>query len=129
MVRLKKIKHVLPVSGSRTPYDRFRKADVSAYRAVAENVGTDFRYDIGNKPILIKDAPSCRFEYFETRELVGVHSYGSLARSIVHNLWNSPSHRKNLLNRKVTRVGSAAYFTIDQQAPCGTYYFTQSFAG
>lgn len=129
MARLKILSHTLPVSGMRSVADRFKAAHVKVRRVRAENVGTEYRMLFGTAAFRIDDAPNCRFTNIETRKPISVHSYGSLAQSAVRNLWNSPSHRKNILNAQINRIGAAAEFTIDDRAPCGTYYYSQSFAG
>lgn len=129
MARLNRLSHTLPISGERTLRQRFSAADVDVKKIRAENVGTEYRMAFGTDVFMINDAPNCKFTNRETLKPIPVHSYGSLAHSLVKNLWNSSSHRKNILNRKASRVGSAAEFTIAGHAPCGTYFVSQDFAG
>ena len=129
MAKMKSLKHQLPVYGKRTVGDRFRAAKVQVKRVRAENIATNFRLAFGTRLFLTDDASTCRFRYNDTRKRVPVHSYGRLAQSVVKRWWSSPTHRSNMTHNYVRRIGSAAEFTIDNSAPCGTYYLTQSLAG
>ncbi len=129
MAQIKMLEHELPISRNRTLAERFKSASVKVKKIRAENIGTEFRLVIASRVFLVDDASQCRFIYRDTGKVIPVHSYGSLAQSIVKNWWNSPKHRTNMLNKQIKRIGAAAHFTIDHQAPCGTYYFTQDFAG
>jgi uncharacterized protein YkwD len=129
MARLKKLSHVLPISGSKTLKQRFVRADVVVKKVRAENIGTEYRLKFGTGVFIINDRQNCRFTYRASRKPIPQHSYASLAHSVVKRWWESKSHRKNILNRHVKRVGSAAQFTSAGIAPCGTYYVTQDLAG
>lgn len=129
MARLNRLSHTLPISGARNLKDRFRAAGVDVTRMRAENVGTEYRMVFGLAPFLIRDADRCQFAYLATQQPIPAHTYGSLAQSLVKNLWESPSHRRNILNRQVDRIGAAADFTTSGRAPCGTYFVSQNFAG
>ena len=95
----------------------------------AANVGTEYRMKFGTDVFLVNDALRCKFTYRDTLQPVPPHSYGSLAQSLVKNLWESSSHRRNILNSQVRRIGAAAQFTRDGLAPCGTFFVSQDFAG
>lgn len=129
MARLNRLSHDLPVSGARTLKQRFGTANVKVKRVRAENIGTEFRMVLGSRMFLTDDAKTCRFRYFDNRQPVPQHSYGSLAQSIVVRWYESKGHRANMLNRSVSRMGAAARFTSGGDAPCGTYYLSQAFAG
>lgn len=129
MAKFNRLSHELPVSGARTVKQRFGRANVKVERIRAENIATEFRMVLGSRMFLTDDANTCRFRYFDTRQPVPQHSYGSLAQYIVLRWYESKSHRANMLNRSVKRMGAAARFTSGGDAPCGTYYLTQDFAG
>lgn len=129
MARLNTLSHNLPVAGMRTLSQRFNAANVDVRRVRAANVGTEYRMAFGTGAFRINDAPNCRFVYSDTRRSIPPHSYGSLARSLVKNLYDSSSHRRNILNRQVQRIGAAAHYTPAGIAPCGTYFVSQDFAG
>ena len=129
MARLNRLSHTLPISGARNLKDRFRAAGVDVARMRAENVGTEYRMVFGLAPFLVRNADRCQFAYVATQQPIPAHTYGSLAQSLVKNLWESPSHRRNILNRQVDRIGAAADFSASGRAPCGTYYVSQNFAG
>lgn len=129
MAKMNELSHELPVFGARTLKQRFRTANVKVKRVRAENIGTEFRMALSSRMFLTDDLKTCRFRYFESRQPVPQHSYGSLARSIVERWYASKYHRDNMLNRSIKRVGAAARFTSSGDAPCGTYYLSQDFAG
>ncbi len=129
MVRMNKLSHILPVSGSRTMKQRFERANVEVKKVRAENIGTEYRLVFGTGVFLIADQKNCKFTYRATRKPIPRHNYGSFARSVVKRWWDSRDHRKNILNRHIKRVGSAAEFTSKGVAPCGTFYVTQDLAG
>lgn len=129
MARLKRLSHVLPVSGNRNMKERFEAANVQVSRIRAENVGIEYRLAFGTGPLLVKDAKKCAFAYRVSQEPVPRHSYGSLAASIVKRWWDSYAHRLNILDRRVKRIGAAARFVEQGAAPCGSYYLAQNFAG
>lgn len=129
MARLKTMSHVLPVRGTGELTGRFEAADVRVKHIRAENISTEYRLAFGTGVYLIDDAPNCRFTYRASGQPIPPHSYGSLARSVVKRWWGSSGHRANMLNRQVERMGAAARFANDGQAPCGTYYVSQDFAG
>jgi len=129
MAHLNRLAHVLPISGYRNMKQRFRAANVQAFRIRAENVGTEYRLAFGTGAFLVKDAKHCAFTYRASQKPIPRHSYGSLAQSIVKRWWDSYDHRRNILDRRVRRIGAAAKFVSGGNAPCGTYYLAQNFAG
>lgn len=129
MARLNKLSHNLPVAGMRTLSQRFSAANVKVQKVRAANVGTEYRMVFGTGAFKINDVPNCQFTYSDSRRSIPPHSYGSLARSLVKNLYDSSSHRRNILNRQIRRIGAAAHYTPAGIAPCGTYFVSQDFAG
>lgn len=103
------------------------KASGIRFRTGSENIGLVHRFQIDNRRFKILDSASCKFATYEGQQLPA-HSYASLARHAV-NLWmNSPGHRKNILDRRVTRMSSAVAY--DPNSPyCGQFYMTQNFVG
>ncbi len=96
------------------------------YGRASENIGTVHRYylDTGAR-FMIRDAGACHFEIGGKR--VPAHNYHSLAGWMAHLWMNSPGHRKNILDRKVTHMGSAVGY--DPRHPnCGAFWITQNFA-
>ena len=129
MARLEKLSHELPVFGAQTVKQRFTAARVRVKRVRAENIGTEFRMVIGSRMFITDDAKACRLRYYDNHQPVPQHSYGSLAQSMVQRWNGSKGHRANMLNHSIRRVGAAARFTSGGDAPCGTYYLAQNFAG
>jgi len=126
MAKFQQLTHRSTVAGSATLKQRFQNAGIS-YRAGSENIGMVHRYQIDNRRFNIVDSRACKFAASDGTPLPA-HSYASLARHIV-NLWmESPGHRKNILDRKVTRMTSGVAF--DPKAKyCGRFWVTQNFVG
>ena len=126
MARTQQLTHRSTVPGHATLKQRIKKAKVS-YRTGSENIGMVHRYQIDNRRFKILNASSCQFATYEGQKLPA-HSYASLARHAV-NLWmDSPGHRKNILDKRVSRMSTAVAF--DPKAKyCGRFWLTQNFIG
>ncbi|MCV6591708.1 MAG: CAP domain-containing protein [Silicimonas sp.] len=126
MARSQQLTHRSTVPGLATLKQRVKKAGVK-FRTGSENIGMVHRYQIDNRRFKILNASSCQFATYEGQALPA-HSYASLARHAV-NLWmQSPGHRKNILDRRVTRMSAAVAFDPKAQY-CGRYWLTQNFVG
>lgn len=126
MVSARDLSHRSTVSGRSTPVERIRAAGVRI-RAGSENIGYVLRYQIDGAPFRILDAASCSFATYSGQPLP-VHSYATLARQVVTAWMNSPGHRRNILDRKVSKVATGAVY--DRHGPyCGRIWFTQNFVG
>lgn len=126
MAKTQKLSHRSTVSGLATLKQRVQAAGVN-YRTGSENIGMVHRYQIDNRRFKILNSGHCKFATREGQSLPA-HSYASLARHIV-NLWmGSPGHRKNILDRRVTRVSTAVAFDPNSKY-CGRYWLTQNFIG
>ncbi len=126
MARSQQLTHRSTVAGSATLKQRVKKSGVK-FRTGSENIGMVHRYQIDNRHFKIINASSCQFATRQGKKLPA-HSYASLARHAV-NLWmDSPGHRKNILDKRVTRMSSAVAF--DPKAKhCGRFWLTQNFIG
>jgi uncharacterized protein YkwD len=126
MARTGDLSHRSTVAGQTTTLTRL-KASGLRFRAGSENIGYLARYRIDGAPFRIRDAASCGFADPSGRP-IPPHSYASLAQQIVGLWMQSPTHRRNILDPRVSKVGSAIGF--DAAAPnCGRFYVSQSFAG
>lgn len=126
MAKFQQLTHRSTVAGAATLKQRIQNAGIRI-RAGSENIGMVHRYQIDNRRFKIVDSGSCKFAANDGTRL-GAHSYASLARHVV-NLWmNSPGHRKNILDPKVTRMTSGAAFDPKAQY-CGRFWVTQNFVG
>ena len=126
MAKQQTLSHQNSIPG-KTSLSQRVKASGARFRTGSENIGLVHRYQIDNRRFRILDSRSCKFATYEGQQLPA-HSYGSLARHAV-NLWmNSPSHRKNILDRRVTRMSSAVAYDPNSQY-CGQFYMTQNFIG
>ena len=126
MARTGTLSHKSRVAGQTNLSSRLKSSCVR-FRAGSENIGLVHRFQIDGQRFRIRDASTCAFATGSGTP-IGTHSYASLARHAV-NLWMASSgHRRNILDRKVTMVGSAA--AVDTSAPyCGQVYLSQNFAG
>ncbi|MCU0906793.1 MAG: CAP domain-containing protein [Rhodobacteraceae bacterium] len=124
MARTGQLTHVSTVSGQRTVPERIQSSNVRI-RGGAENIGYVPRMNFPEPRFRIVDGARCAFRSNAGAD-VAPHSYASLARKIVDEWMASPSHRRNILNRGMTRVSHAVAF--DGRSPhCGRYYVTQHF--
>ena len=126
MARTQQLTHKSTVAGHATLKQRIKKANVS-FRTGSENIGMVHRYQIDNRRFKILNSSSCQFATYEGKPLPA-HSYASLARHAV-NLWmDSPGHRRNILDKRVTKMSAAVAF--DPKAKyCGRFWLTQNFIG
>ena len=126
MAKTQNLSHQSNVSGSNTLRNRIRSAGIKV-RTGAENIGMVARYQIDNRRFRIVNANACQFATNEGTPLPA-HSYASLARLVVDLWMNSPGHRQNILNRKVSHVSTAVAFDPKAQY-CGRFWLTQAFIG
>ena len=126
MAKTQQLTHRSTVAGSATLKQRLKRSGIK-FRTGAENIGMVHRYQIDNRRFKIINSNACQFTTYDGQALPA-HSYASLARHAV-NLWmNSPGHRKNILNSKVTKVSTAVAFDPNAQY-CGRFWLTQNFVG
>lgn len=126
MAKTGELTHRSGVAGQATTLARLRASGLRIH-AGSENIGYLARYQIDGTRFRIRDASACAFAS-RGDQPIPPHSYATLARMIVTLWMQSPAHRRNILDPKVSRVGSAIGFAA--AAPhCGRYYVSQSFAG
>lgn len=126
MARARSLSHKSTTAGQATAMARLRSSGVR-FRAGSENIGYLARFRIDGLSFKIKNAATCEFAT-DSGQRLGAHSYATLAQKIVELWMNSQAHRRNILDRKVRKVGSGAGF--DAKAPyCGSFYVSQTFAG
>lgn len=126
MARSQKLSHKSTLRGASTLRHRIKASGVK-YRTGSENIGMVHRYQIDNRRFKILDSGACKFATYEGQDLPA-HSYASLARHVVGLWMDSAGHRKNILDRKVTRVSTAVAFDPNAQY-CGRFFLTQNFVG
>ena len=126
MARTQQLTHRSTVAGSATLKQRVKKAGVK-FRTGSENIGMVHRYQIDNRRFKILNSGSCKFATYEGQPLPA-HSYASLARHAVSLWMNSPGHRKNILDKRVTKTSTAVAFDPKAQY-CGRFWLTQNFIG
>ena len=126
MASTRTFSHRIPRSGYETMVKRLNRAGVD-FNAAAENIARNYVYVLSNRPISTKTGGQCKFFYSGSGQPVPKHSYQSLAYEVVTQWMRSAGHRKNILDRRFTRTGSA--FGVNAQgSACGEVYLTQNFA-
>lgn len=126
MAKKQQLTHRSTVPGRASLKQRIKASGVN-FRTGSENIGMVHRYRIDNRQFRIMNANKCQFATYEGQALPA-HSYASLARHIVDLWMNSPSHRRNILDRKARKVSTAVAFDPNAQY-CGRYWLTQNFIG
>jgi len=126
MARTQQLTHKSTVAGAATLVQRVKKAGVK-FRTGSENIGMVHRYQIDNRRFKILNSSSCQFATQDGKALPA-HSYASLARHAVTLWMNSPGHRKNILDKRVSKVSTAVAFDPKAQF-CGRFWLTQNFIG
>lgn len=127
MASARNLSHKSNVRGYRSLKERMRSSNVSM-RTAGENIGQNFLYVLGGKTISLASRGRCQFIYSDTGAAVPQHSYASLASELVNSWMASSQHRKNLTNRRFTRMEASFGFTPDEST-CGFIYASQNFAG
>ncbi|MFN6951498.1 MAG: CAP domain-containing protein [Albidovulum sp.] len=126
MARTRTLSHTSAMPGQSTTLARI-KASGLTFRAASENIGRIARFQIDDRSFRIAASARCSFLDGSGRA-IPPHTYSSLARTIVARWMASQAHRRNVLDRRVTRVGSGIGF--DSAGPyCGSYYVSLGFAG
>lgn len=126
MAQARTLSHRSGTPGQATTLARIKASGVK-FRAGSENIGQIARFQIDGRSFRIAASSSCQF-LGGSGGTIPPHSYSSLARTIVAYWMASSAHRRNILDRRVTRVGSGVGF--DPSGPyCGSYYVSQNFAG
>lgn len=120
------LSHRSTIPGKASLSQRVKAAGVK-FRTGSENIGMVHRYQIDNLRFRILDSNACKFATYEGKPLPA-HSYATLARHSVDLWMNSPGHRKNILDRNVTRISTAVAFDPRAQY-CGRFWLTQNFIG
>lgn len=120
------LSHQSTVPGRSSLSQRIKSTGVS-FRTGSENIGMVHRYRIDNRRFRILDSSACKFATYEGKPLPA-HSYASLARHIVQLWMESPGHRKNILDSRVSKTAVAVAFDPNAQY-CGRYWVTQNFIG
>lgn len=126
MARNTTVSHQSGVPGQSTLSARMSSSGVS-FTTGAENIGMVHRFQLDGQSFKIRDGAACEFATYGGKP-ISAHSYASLARYAV-DLWMASSgHRRNILNPRVSMVGSGAAINSNAQY-CGQVYLTQDFAG
>jgi uncharacterized protein YkwD len=126
MAKAKKLNHKSTRAGMRTMSNRVRSTGL-AFRTAAENIAAYDRFSFPEGQFKILNASACKFAT-QGGKAIPAHSYASLAQAVVAGWMGSPPHRKNLLNGRISMVGSGLAF--DGTAPfCGRFYITQNYLG
>ncbi len=126
MARTQQLTHRSTVAGSATLKQRIKNAGIRI-KAGSENIGMVHRYQVDNRRFKIVNSNACQFSTYSGQPLPA-HSYASLARHVVDLWMQSPGHRKNILDGRVSKMATAVAF--DPKAKyCGQFWVTQNFVG
>lgn len=126
MARNSTVSHQSGVPGQTTLSARMSSSGVR-FSAGSENIGMVHRFQIDGQSFRINNAGSCKFSTYGGKP-IAEHSYASLARYVVDLWMASAGHRRNILDQRVSMVGSAAALNVAAQY-CGQVYLAQNFAG
>lgn len=120
------LSHKSTVPGQSSLTQRIKSTGVR-FSTGSENIGMVHRYRIDNRRFKILNASACQFATYDGQSLPA-HSYASLARHIVQLWMDSPGHRKNILDGRMSKTAVAVAFDPNAQY-CGRYWVTQNFIG
>ncbi|MDF3820800.1 CAP domain-containing protein [Leptospira sp. 96542] len=114
MVKYDFYSHTSTVNGKETIADRLDLVGLSKVTA-GENIIISFGIQYTNgRPVFTPAQNGGEFfSYTKGGTAIPNHTYISLAKSIVSTWFNSPPHRKNILNPDFSYMGAGAYFFKD----------------
>lgn len=126
MARNSTVSHRSGVAGQSTLSARLASSGVP-FMTGSENIGMVHRFQVDGQSFKIKNGASCQFST-NGGQPISAHSYATLAHYAV-TLWMASSgHRHNILDPRVSMVGSAAAVNTGAQY-CGQVFLSQNFAG
>ncbi|SMR83590.1 Cysteine-rich secretory protein family protein [Aliiroseovarius halocynthiae] len=126
MAKTGKLSHRATSGSSRTLTRRLKSSGLR-FKTGAENIGVMRLYNIDGRHFMIRSASKCQFTTRSGQPL-GRHSYRSLAQLAVKEWMESPGHRKNIMLRKATHMGSGGGIQ-PKSRHCGAVFLTQIFLG
>lgn len=126
MAKSGKLSHNATKGSARTLTSRL-KSSGQKFKTGAENIGVMRLYDIDGRRFLIRSSGQCVFTTPSGKPL-GRHSYRSLAQLAVREWMESPGHRKNILLRTASHMGSGGGIRPNSRH-CGAVFLTQIFLG
>ncbi|GBF43213.1 cysteine-rich secretory family protein [Leptospira ellinghausenii] len=108
--------HTSTVNGKETLKDRLDLVGVSETYS-AENIINAFgiQYQSGRPVFTPAQNGGQFFSYTKAGTPIPNHTYLSLAKAVVEVWFNSPGHRKNILNPEFNYMGAGAYFYKDKK--------------
>ncbi|MCG6151218.1 CAP domain-containing protein [Leptospira bandrabouensis] len=108
--------HTSTVNGKETLRDRLDLVGISDTYS-AENIISSFgiQYQGGRAVFTPIQNGGPFFSYTKAGTPIPNHTYLSLAKSVVETWFNSPSHRRNILNPEFTYMGAGTYFYKDKK--------------
>lgn len=126
MVATSTFSHRTKITSASTLKKRVALANLR-YRLVAENLALLSRFQFGSgQPFSVEDRAACKFRNPLNGQVIPPHSYKTLAEETVRQWMGSPGHKKNLLSKRLARLGASAIFAPTNT--CGQFYITQVFA-
>jgi hypothetical protein len=127
MAKRSSLSHRSTIRGQSSVQERVLASGLNARRG-SENIGNFPRYQFGGaRKIYINIMSRCEYSWASGRK-IDPHSYTSLATQIVGMWTQSSGHRRNVLDRNVSSVGSAIKFDTNG-SHCSQFFLSQYFAG
>ncbi|MCZ8341405.1 MAG: CAP domain-containing protein [Leptospira sp.] len=116
MVKYDFYSHTSKVGGKETLKDRLDLVGIEN-TVGGENIIISFviQYQAGRPVFTPAQNGGNFFSYTKGGTPISYHTYLSLAKSLVASWFNSPSHRKNILNPDYSYMGGGAYFYKDSK--------------
>jgi uncharacterized protein YkwD len=104
--------HESPVDGKKTIADRVKLAGLSKFLSLAENIAQNFAFDYAAGRGFFGGYNSAGVPDFKysNGEKIKIHTYLSLAKTLLSQWLKSPGHRTNILDRQMTHLGTGAIF-------------------
>lgn len=133
MIRLDFYDHTNRRNPAKTTPDKRMAAQDATLMGMAENIAQFDLLDNPSHTYCFDNKPNAQgyYEFFDckTRRKFDTHTYASFAKMVVEGWMNSPPHRANIVNARLTHLGCAAKLSknpmVDKIAPF--FRLTQNF--
>jgi len=106
MVKLQYFEHESPAAGNRTLADRLKNVGLVNVTA-GENIAVLPAKEMGSGTYIVKEGPDGGELLIDevTRKPIDYYAYEGLAKAALEQWMNSPSHRKNILDKRFVFLG------------------------
>jgi len=129
MANLVYFSHKSPILRNKHLEDRLKNAGTFLPgTSFAENLGVDFILSLSEVPYYTEKHRKTIYYYnYETKARIKSQTYIQFAKNMVTHWFNSPGHRKNLLNKNFTKIGIG--LAVGRYKNHDAIYVTQNFQG